>query len=129
MKETIKSLRIYILFSGTWSTISGLSILKSFEGNPFTLFFALVQLTLAASYIYAGLNLDKLIQNSLRPLKLALLAGVSISALKFLLKTIVGFDVYAFLEPILVMSIAWYLWKNATRLQNESKLLQAENTE
>ena len=121
MKETIKSLRMYILFSGTWSAISGVSILKSFEGNPFTLFFACVQLALAASYIYSGLNLEKLIQTSLNPLKFALLAGVSIVTLKFLFKLFVGFDVYAFLEPALVGLIAWYLWKNATRLQKESE--------
>lgn len=121
MKETIKSLKMYILFSGTWSAINGLSILKSFEGNPFTLLFAFVQLTLAAAYIYAGLNLEKMMQTSLKPLRFAIFFGVAIVGLKFFFKLFVGVDVYAFLETALVGLISWYLLKNATRLQKESE--------
>lgn len=121
VKESVKSLRAYLIFVSVMTAWQGLSILEASKENFIVLIIAFIQFSLAAAYMYAGASLEKILATSLKPLAITLASGVALLTLFFLASLSGGISFKPTFQLIIGGLIAWYLYKNAKRLSAEIK--------
>lgn len=121
MKESVKSLRAYLLFVSVMTAWQGFSILGAAKGNLIVLTIAFIQLSLAAAYMYVGASLEKILATSLRPLTITLCFGVTLLMLIFLASLSGGIIFRPTFQLIIGGLISLYLYRNAKRLSGEIK--------
>jgi hypothetical protein len=121
MKETVGSLRAYLILAGGLSFMFGAQpMFKS--GVPLLVVLGGIQTVLSLGFIVCGFLITKLLAESPGVIKAVILANVAYSlALYFVLAQMVGaYQAGQQVWSVVIgVAIGWYLYTNTTRLAKE----------
>lgn len=121
MRETVRSLRIYLVLCGTLTTVihlANLAKLVSSGGAPLALLLTGSGFLTAASLLYAGFRLRHLLKNQASRLYAILYANMAFVGLVLVL-VLPGGDPFSIGQLGIGLLILWYIRSNARRLSNE----------
>lgn len=124
MRETVRSLRLYLILSGALATFSYLRAMLN-VGLSAEVLWVLPSLALAVAYLMLGLRLPTWLTTA--PQRVFRILKIGIGYLTFLLALGALSGAFAqIVAPIgLGLLISWYVFKNARRLAGEMHPVQA----
>jgi Ca2+/Na+ antiporter len=120
MRETVRSLRAYFIFSGLAGLFFGVSALRvNLLGTAIGAIIGLISIGFSLAFVYVGFTLPKLLRVSANRIVTLLYASTGWTVLFFLLSLFGGLSVFGLVTLILTLLILWYLLKNVRRLAAE----------
>jgi hypothetical protein len=120
MRETVRSLRIYLSLSGVLGTFAYGSTIATGEVEGVGFALVLVGVALALSYIYLAVQLPVLLRTA--PSRIATILKIGLGYLLFLIVlAAIGGAVANMGSGILGILITWYLLVNVRRLAREAR--------
>jgi hypothetical protein len=115
MKETVFSMRVYLILVGSIATLGSLAQIVKAKASLLALIPAM-NLLLAFGCLYVGFRLPKLLHDSPRTMRRFFVAAAVWLGFQLLLSLL---GARMTLGPIVALLVIWYLFKNASRLSIE----------
>ena len=127
MRETVRSLRAYFIFSGLAGVFFGVSALRAnLLGTAIGAIIGLISIGFSLAFVYVGFTLPKLLRVSANRIVMLLYASTAWTVFFFLLSLLGGPSVYGLVALVLTLLILWYLLKNVRRLAAEVQTASSE---
>jgi len=125
MRETVRSLRAYFLFSGLAGVVFAVRVARLGAGI-FVVIVALISVGFSLAFVNFGFTLPKLLRNSVGRIGTLLYTSAGWTVLCFLLSLLGGPSAFGLVSLILTLLILWYLLKNVRRLAADSQPAPSE---
>ena len=120
MRETVRSLRAYFIFSGLAGVLFGVSALRvNLLGTAIGAIIGLISIGFSLAFVYVGFTLPKLLRVSANRIVALLYVSTGWTVFFFLLSLFGGLSVFGLASLIVTLLILWYLLKNVRRLAAE----------
>ena len=127
MRETVRSLRAYFIFSGLAGVFFGVSALRAnLLGTAIGAIIGLISIGFSLAFVYVGFTLPKLLRVSANRIVMLLYASTAWTVFFFLLSLLGGPSVFGLVALVLTLLILWYLLKNVRRLAAEVQAAPSE---
>ena len=128
MRETVRSLRAYFIFSGLAGLFFGVSTLQAnLLGTAIGAIIGLISIGFSLAFVYVGFTLPKLLRVSANRIVMLLYASTAWTVFSFLLSLLGGPpSVFALVALVVTLLILWYLLKNVRRLAAEVQAAPSE---
>jgi hypothetical protein len=128
MRETVRSLRAYFIFSGLAGVFFAVSALRvSLLGvGVLGVIVGLISMGFSLAFVYVGFTLPKLLRGSASRIVVLLYASAGWTVFFFLLSLLGGPSTFGLVTLILTLLILWYLLKNVRRLAGEAQAAPSE---
>lgn len=127
MRETVRSLRAYFIFSGLAGVFFGVSALRAnLLGTAIGAIIGLISIGFSLAFVYVGFTLPKLLRVSANRIVMLLYASTGWTVFFFLLSLLGGPSVSGLVALVLTLLILWYLLKNVRRLAAEVQAAPSE---
>lgn len=127
MRETVRSLRAYFIFSGLAGVFFGVSALRAnLLGTAIGAIIGFISIGFSLAFVYVGFTLPKLLRVSANRIVMLLYASTAWTVFFFLLSLLGGPSVYGLVALVLTLLILWYLLKNVRRLAAEVQATPSE---
>jgi hypothetical protein len=120
MRETVGSLRAYLILSGIIGALQSSRLIGS-SGDALETFMTLPALVLSLSYLYLGIRLPTLMATALNRIFLIFEAGAAYLIMFFGMLIVTGAIVTGFGGTGFGLLLIWYLCVNAKRLVAEAQ--------
>lgn len=127
MRETVRSLRAYFIFSGLAGVFFGVSALRAnLLGTAIGAIIGFISIGFSLTFVYVGVTLPKLLRVSANRIVMLLYASTAWTVFFFLLSLLGGPSVFGLVALVLTLLILWYLLKNVRRLAAEVQATPSE---
>lgn len=127
MRETVRSLRAYFIFSGLAGVFFGVSALRAnLLGTAIGAIIGFISIGFSLVFVYVGFTLPKLLRVSANRIVMLLYASTAWTVFFFLLSLLGGPSVFGLVALVLTLLILWYLLKNVRRLAAEVQATPSE---
>lgn len=127
MRETVRSLRAYFIFSGLAGVFFGVSALRAnLLGTAIGAIIGLISIGFSLAFVYVGFTLPKLLRVSANRIVMLLYASTAWTVFFFMLSLSGGPSVFGLVSLVLTLLILWYLLKNVRRLAAEVQAAPSE---
>lgn len=127
MRETVRSLRAYFIFSGLAGVFFGVSALRAnLLGTAIGAIIGFISIGFSLTFVYVGFTLPKLLRVSANRIVMLLYASTAWTVFFFLLSLLGGPSVFGLVALVLTLLILWYLLKNVRRLAAEAQATPSE---
>lgn len=127
MRETVRSLRAYFIFSGLAGVFFGVSALRAnLLGTAIGAIIGFISIGFSLAFVYVGFTLPKLLRVSANRIVMLLYASTAWTVFFFLLSLLGGPSVFGLVALVLTLLILWYLLKNVRRLAAEVQATPSE---
>lgn len=127
MRETVRSLRAYFIFSGLAGVFFGVSALRAnLLGTAIGAIIGFISIGFSLTFVYVGFTLPKLLRVSANRIVMLLYASTAWTVFFFLLSLLGGPSVFSLVALVLTLLILWYLLKNVRRLAAEVQATPSE---
>lgn len=127
MRETVRSLRAYFIFSGIAGVFFGVSALRAnLLGTAIGAIIGFISIGFSLTFVYVGFTLPKLLRVSANRIVMLLYASTAWTVFFFLLSLLGGPSVFGLVALVLTLLILWYLLKNVRRLAAEVQATPSE---
>lgn len=127
MRETVRSLRAYFIFSGLAGVFFGVSALRAnLLGTAIGAIIGFISIGFSLTFVYVGFTLPKLLRVSANRIVMLLYASTAWTVFFFLLSLLGGPSVFGLVALVLTLLILWYLLKNVRRLAAEVQATPSE---
>jgi hypothetical protein len=128
MRETVRSLRAYFIFSGLAGLFFAASALRvSLLGaGIISVIVGLISIGFSLAFVYVGFTLQKLLRGSASGIVTLLYVSAGWTVFFFLLSLFGGPSAFGLVTLILTLLILWYLLKNVRRLAAEAQAAPSE---
>ena len=127
MRETVRSLRAYFIFSGLAGVFFGVSALRiNLLGTAIGTIVGLISIGFSLAFVYVGFTLPKLLRVSANRIVTLLYASTVWTVIFFLLSLLGEPSVFDLVALVLTLLILWYLLKNVRRLAAEAQAAPSE---
>lgn len=127
MRETVRSLRAYFIFSGLAGVFFGVSALRmNLLGTAIGAIVGLISIGFSLAFVYVGFTLPKLLRVSANRIVTLLYASTVWTVIFFLLSLLGEPSVFDLVALVLTLLILWYLLKNVRRLAAEAQAAPSE---
>lgn len=127
MRETVRSLRAYFIFSGLAGVFFGVSALRAnLLGTAIGAIIGFISIGFSLTFVYVGFTLAKLLRVSANRIVMLLYASTAWTVFFFLLSLLGGPSVFGLVALVLTLLILWYLLKNVRRLAAEVQATPSE---
>ena len=127
MRETVRSLRTYFIFSGLAGVLFGVSALRvNLLGTAIGAIIGLISIGFSLAFVYVGFTLPKLLRVSANRIVALLYVSTGWTVFFFLLSLFGGLSVFGLVSLIVTLLILWYLLKNVRRLAAEVQAAPSE---
>ncbi|OLB27615.1 MAG: hypothetical protein DMG41_19900 [Acidobacteria bacterium] len=128
MRETVRSLRAYFIFSGLAGVFFAASALRVslLDAGVIGVILGLISIGFSLAFVYVGFTLPKLLRGSASRIVTLLYASAGWTVFFFLLSLLGGPSTFGLVTLILTLLILWYLLKNVRRLAAEAQAAPSE---
>lgn len=127
MRETVRSLRAYFIFSGLAGVFFGVSALRAnLLGTAIGAIIGLISIGFSLAFVYVGFTLPKLLRVSANRVVMLLYVSTAWTVFFFLLSLFGGPSVFGLVALVVTLLILWYLLKNVRRLAAEVQAAPSE---
>jgi hypothetical protein len=121
MKETVRSIKMYLILVAVIGLILNSQVLTASPTNPLLLIIGLIGMAFSLAFLYMGIRLRPLLVKSPKLIKNILLGSIIYQFIIFLLKLLNGFDPSSVIQLGGAILIISYVIKNVERLSQEEK--------
>ena len=119
-KETVRSMRAYLLIAGAIGGFQDATILAESDAEPFIVAYGVIGLAVSAAFIYCGVRLRSLLATNPRLIQRTLYATIGVIALSAALLLVAEIsETGPWIHLGIGVAVALYLLANVKRLSAE----------
>ena len=120
MRETVLSMRAYLILSGLVAALSYASLITT-SGGGIAAVLGLAGLALSLAYVYLGVRFKALVTKAPNRIFVVLKTGAALLTLVLVLAVAGGAGLSGVVGFGIGLLVTWYLYVNAKRLVNEAQ--------